>query len=186
MYARIIYPDDTDVSNNDAQHNLDIQQTHSSARSQVVIMNGTVYDLLIQFEIAEQAELAAARWEFSASQSSFEMYRRDCPVQIEMVLTQSAGRRNVRSVRRFGNPRYTRLGSLRYNLRMNISRLAKAGKASGPGRARSGWDDPPVLPPDWGRALRLSILPPPRDPAMPPHARRRAAGRRGRDHGCRR
>jgi hypothetical protein len=33
-------------------------------------------------------------------------------------ISQSAGRRNVRSVRRFGNSRYSRLGSLRYNLRM--------------------------------------------------------------------
>lgn len=91
VYARIIYVDDTDFSNNDAQHNLDIQQTHSPSRSQVIVMNPTSHDLRIEFEVAEISVMQAAGWTFSASPSSFETYRGDCPVQVEMVLTPLAG-----------------------------------------------------------------------------------------------
>ncbi len=91
LYSRILFPQDTSFSNNEAQHNVDIQQTHSPARSRVLVLNPTGFELLVGFEVLEAAAIEESHWSFQTSAEQFIMGAGDCPQQVEMVLTPGDG-----------------------------------------------------------------------------------------------
>ncbi len=87
LKAYIIYPSDTDPSNNCAQRNVNIQQTHSPALFHMKVVNPTGEDADMEIVTEPTArELAARGWRLTTEQTSFRMGAHDCPRTVTLAL----------------------------------------------------------------------------------------------------
>ncbi len=87
LKAYIIYPSDTDPSNNCAQHNVNIQQTHSPALFHMTVVNPTGEEALMEIVTDPPAEkLEAQGWKLTTEKTSFRMGANECPKTVTIAM----------------------------------------------------------------------------------------------------
>ena len=87
LQANIIFPGDTDGSNNCAQRNIQIQQTHSPAVFTMRAVNPTSGDADIEITTDPSAdELELVGWNFNIDRPAFVLVKDDCPVTVVMEM----------------------------------------------------------------------------------------------------
>ncbi len=87
LQANIIFPGDTDGSNNCAQRNIQIQQTHSPAVFTMRAVNPTREDADIEITTDPSAdELELVGWNINIDRPSFVLVKDDCPVTVVMEM----------------------------------------------------------------------------------------------------
>jgi hypothetical protein len=92
LKAQIVTPFDTDYSNNNAQHNVNIQQTHSPAtfRMRVVNPTGTNILMTVRNDLTNNSSWKLSVAGFTNGPVTFQMAAQDCPRTLDITLTPPA------------------------------------------------------------------------------------------------
>lgn len=94
LKAYIIYPNDTDPSNNCAQHNVNIVQTHSPALFTMTVVNPTGEDAEMEIVTEpSEREIEAQGWRLTMNDEdrNFFMGATDCPRTVTIALEAGDG-----------------------------------------------------------------------------------------------
>ncbi len=94
LKAEIVYADDTDFVNNQAQHNIQIAQAASPARFPLRVVNPTPVDLTLDLRDTPVCPCAVGGpptcpcrgWAFRASENGFRLAADDCPRSVVLEL----------------------------------------------------------------------------------------------------
>lgn len=80
LKAYIIYPQDTDFTNNCAQHNVNVRQTHSPAYFNFTVVNPTGENIEMEIRTdPSAATLEQMGWQMTINQAAFGMDAYECP-----------------------------------------------------------------------------------------------------------
>lgn len=97
LKAYIIYPNDTDPSNNCAQHNVNIVRTHSPALFTMTVVNPTGEEAVMELVTdPSQDEIRARGWKLTLQDEdqSFVMGPNECPRSVTIALEAEGAKEN--------------------------------------------------------------------------------------------
>jgi subtilisin family serine protease len=89
LKAEIVYPYDSNFANNRAQHNVDIEQTHSPATYRLSVVNPLNESLTVQLRGTFSQRTRG--WSLTKSRDNFVMTGSDCPQLVTLTLTPLVG-----------------------------------------------------------------------------------------------